>query len=47
MPFLIQWWMQQVPVSQKVHKTVEAPQMQYMSTIVDMLVEMQRQVPTT
>ena len=31
---------------QKVQKTVEAPRMWYMNTIVDML-EMKRQVPTT
>ena len=41
MQFLIKWWMQQVPMSQKVHKTVEAPRMWYMNTIVDML-EMKR-----
>ena len=39
--FLIKWWMQQVPISQKVQKTVEAPRMWYMNTIVDML-EMKR-----
>ena len=44
--FLIKWWMQQVPRSQKVQKTVEVPRMWYMNTIVDM-VEMKRQVPTT
>ena len=33
-------------MSQKVQKTVEAPRMWYMNTIVDML-EMKRQVPTT
>ena len=44
--FLIKWWMQQAPMSQKVHKTVEAPRMWYMNTIVDML-EMKREVPTT
>ena len=37
--------MQQVTMSQKVQKTVEAPRMWYMNTIVDML-EMKRQVPT-
>ena len=34
-------------MSQKVQKTVDAPRMWHMNTIVDMLVEMQRQVPTT
>ena len=33
-------------MSHKVQKTVEAPRMWHMNTIVDML-EMQRQVPTT
>ena len=46
MQFFIKWWMQQVPKSQKVQKTVEAPRMWYMNTIVDML-EMKRHVPTT
>ena len=41
--FLIKW-MQQVPMSQRLQKTVEATRMWYMNTIVDML-EMQRQVP--
>ena len=44
--FLIKWWMQQVPMRQKVQQTVEAPRMWYMNTIVDML-EMKRRVPTT
>ena len=47
MQSLIKWWMQQVPMSQKAQKTAEAPRMWYMNTIVDMLVVMQRQVPTT
>ena len=46
MQFLIKWWMQQVPMSQKVQKTVQAPRMWHMNTIVDML-DMKRQVPTT
>ena len=41
--FLIMWWMQRVPMGQKVQKTVEPPRMWYMNTIVDMLVEMQTQ----
>ena len=41
--FLIMWWMQRVPMGQKVQKTVEPPRMWYMNTIVDMLVEMQMQ----
>ena len=38
--------MQQVPMSQKEQKTVEAPRMWCMNTIVDMM-EMKCQVPTT
>ena len=45
MQFLIKWWMQQLPMSQKVQKTVEAPRMWYMNTIVDMLQMEAHQVP--
>ena len=45
--FLIKWWMQQVPNEvRRCNKTIEAPRMWYMNTIVDML-EMKRQVRTT